>query len=138
MTYTKLDTEKMLMRHLNDYKQSEFSKDEIFDIGRDFGFSEEEINLRYSQYTTKLEKDILSDRISNKLRKDFFLHLALFTTINAILFFADHLTTPGLQWSHYLLIGWSTILAYHFYDSFFPSNRNFEKKIKNFSTKNKN
>ena len=48
-----------------------------------------------------------------KAKYGFFVHLTVFTIVNAMLFFINQRTTPGLSWFAFPLGGWAIGLALH-------------------------
>lgn len=53
-----------------------------------------------------------------KAMKDFYAHLFSYLIVNAFLFFLNLITSPGIWWFYWPLLGWGIGLAFHWMSAF--------------------
>ena len=97
------------------------SHEELEEIARSSGVTSGELQAAIDAQESEAEVEALRAQWIARHRKEFSNHLTSYCIINGFLLLVNLMTMPRLLWVVWPMMGWGIGLAFHFRDTYYPS-----------------
>jgi hypothetical protein len=124
--YSSEEVSRILRRALSREHEDLISIEELAETAREMGIDSVKLEAAIEQEEAGQSTRDARETWLKRKRSEFYAHMWSYIIVNTALLLID-IFTPGGWWFQWALLGWGIGLAFHFKDTFFPSEEQIEK-----------
>ena len=106
------------------------SHEELEDIARTSGITSGELQVALDAQESEEDHQAARAEWIARHRKEFYNHLTSYCIINGFLLAVNLVTGPRYMWVIWPMMGWGIGIAFHFRDTFYPTDEKIERGVR--------